>query len=245
MENFLVSDPPLKQVVATTYEVGLRQNLSLNGGKLEWKTALFRTDSTDDIINVASIVQGRGFFQNVPGTRRQGVEASIEYRAAQWFAYTGYSLTDATYQFAGDLPSPNNPMADANGNIHVVPGNRIPGIPLSQGKLGIYFTPTPQWTLGGDIAVVGSRYFVGDDANQNAKLPGYWVANLRVTYQVTPEVQIFGLVNNLFNQRYALFGTYFDPTSVANAGLPIVLTDHRTEVLGPPFAIYGGIRITF
>ena len=91
--------------------------MSLEGGKLEWKTALFRTDSTNDIINVASIIQGRGFFQNVPGTRRQGVEAGIQYHSTQWFAYAGYSLIDATYQFSADLPSPNNPMADANGNV--------------------------------------------------------------------------------------------------------------------------------
>ncbi len=158
LENFLVSDPPLKQVVATTYEVGLRQSLPLYDGKLEWKTALFRTDSTDDIINVASIIQGRGFFQNVPGTRRQGVEAGIQYHSTQWFAYAGYSLIDATYQFSGDLPSPNNPMADANGNVHVAPGNRIPGIPLNQGKLGLYYMPTPEWTVGADMAVVGPQY---------------------------------------------------------------------------------------
>jgi iron complex outermembrane receptor protein len=76
-------------------------------------------------------------------------------------------------------------------------------------------------------------------------LPGYWLVNLHASYQLTKEVQIFGLVNNLFNRRYALFGTYFNPEDVANVGLPVVLTDHRTEVLGPPLAAYGGIRITF
>jgi len=136
-------------------------------------------------------------------------------------------------------------MADANGNVHVVPGDRIPGIPLNQGKLGLYYMPTPEWTVGADMAVVGRQYLVGDDGNQNTKLPGYWLVNLHASYQVTNNVQLFGLINNLFNKRYALFGTYFDPTSVANVQLPIVLTDHRTEVLGPPLAVYGGIRITF
>jgi iron complex outermembrane receptor protein len=58
-------------------------------------------------------------------------------------------------------------------------------------------------------------------------------------------VQLFGLVNNLFDRRYALFGTYFDPAAVANAGLPVILNDRRTEVPGPPLAIYGGLRVTF
>jgi iron complex outermembrane receptor protein len=95
------------------------------------------------------------------------------------------------------------------------------------------------------MAVVGSRYFVGDDANQNPKLPAYWLVNLHASYQLTKEVQIFGLINNVFDKRYSLFGTFFDPGDVANVGLPIVLTDHRTEVLGAPLAAYGGIRITF
>src|SRR5207245_8854878 len=83
LENFLVSDPPLKQVVATTYEAGLRQNLPINGGKLEWNAGLFRTNISDDIINVASVIQGRGFFQNVADTRRQGGEASNQSQSAQ------------------------------------------------------------------------------------------------------------------------------------------------------------------
>ena len=245
LENFLVADPPLKQVTGDNYEAGLRDKLTFDGGRLEWKAGLFRTDLGNDIINVASTVQGRGSFQNVPGTRRQGLEASLQYRSTQWFAYAGYSLTDATYQFTGDLPSPNNPLADADGNVRVIPGKRIPGIPLHQGRLGLEFKPTPAWTLGGDIAAVGSRFFIGDDANQNPQVPGYWLANLHAAYQLTPNIQLFGLINNLFDKRYALFGTFFNPQSVANVSLPVVLTDRRSEVLGSPMSLYGGIRITF
>ena len=246
LENFLVADPPLKQVVINTYEAGLRSRLPLAGAQLSWKAALYRTDSSDDIVNVASAVHGRGFFQNVPGTRRQGIEAGAEYQAERWTFYAGYSLIDATYRFTGELPSPNNPMADVNGNVLVTPGKRIPGIPLHQGKLGAEFNPTPAWALGVDINVVGSSFFVGDDANQNPKLPGYWVANLHASYRVSEQVELFGRINNLFDKRYALFGTYFDTGSVANvSGLPVALTDARTEVLGAPLSVFGGVRIRF
>jgi iron complex outermembrane receptor protein len=242
IENFLVADPPLQQVVGKTYEAGLRGNGDFMEGRLNWKAGLFRTDSFNDIIQVASVIAGRGFFQNVAQTRRQGIEALVEYAKGPWSAYIGYSLIDATFQFTGDLASPNNPMADANGNIHVTPGDHIPMIPLNQVKLGADYAVTTQWKVGADVQVVGSRYFTGDEANQNTKLPGYWVANLHTTYQVTKDVQIFGVVNNVFNQKYALFGTYFDPTGVANTGLPIALTDHRTEVPGQPLAVYVGMR---
>src|SRR6516225_8191182 len=137
LEGFLVSDPPLQQVVARTKEAGLRGNVKLNGAPLDWKLGLFRTDSENDIIQVASIIQGRGVFQNVPATRRQGLEAGAQYQAAPWLFYINYALVDATYRFAGKLASPNNPSADADGNVFVTPGKHIPGIPLHQIKSGV------------------------------------------------------------------------------------------------------------
>jgi iron complex outermembrane receptor protein len=242
LEGFLVSDPPLQQVVSKTYEVGLREGGAFAGGKLEWKLGLFRTASTNDIINVASPIQGRGVFQNVAATRRQGVEAGANFRSARWLVYGNYSYTDATYQFTGLLASPNNPMADANGNILVTPGKRIPGIPQHQFKAGADYALTPAWTVGADLTAVGTQYFVGDDANQNDKLPAYWFVNLHSSYQISKNVQVFALVNNVFNKTFATYGTYFDPQSVVNA-IPVVLTDHRTITPAQPLAVYGGIRI--
>ena len=63
-----------------------------------------RTDSLDDIIHVASFINGRGFFTNVEGTRRQGVEAGAQYKSQTWLAYANYSFIDATYRFTGDIP---------------------------------------------------------------------------------------------------------------------------------------------
>jgi iron complex outermembrane receptor protein len=124
-----------------------------------------------------------------------------------------------------------------------VSGNHIPGIPQHQFKAGAEYLVTPEWKVGADLVAVGSQYFVGDDANQNQKLPAYAVVNLHTSYQVTKNITLFALVNNLFNNKYALYGTYFSPDGTSKAGLPIALTDQRTEVPGQPFAIYGGIRI--
>lgn len=243
LESFLVSDPPLKQVVGHTYEAGLRGNSPVGDGTLDWKAGLFRTDSDDDIITLASFIQGRGYYQNVPQTRRQGAELSAEFRSPRWLAYAGYSLIDATYRFDGILSSPNNPSSDSDGNIFVTWGNRIPGIPRHQFKFGAEYLITPQWKFGADVVVVGERYYVGDDSNLNQKLPSYAVVNLHTSYEVNQNITVYGVINNLFDKRYALFGTYFEPEGTAKAGLPIALTDQRTQVPGQPFAIYGGIRV--
>jgi iron complex outermembrane receptor protein len=242
LEGFLVSDPPLDQVVSKTYEAGLRGNAAVLGGRFNWKAGLFRVDSSNDIIQVASVIQGRGVFQNVDATRRQGLEAGLEFRSAQWLLYANYSYIDATYEFTGLLASPNNPAADEDGNIQVTPGKRIPGIPQHNFKAGVDVLVTPQWKIGADVIAVGSQYFVGDDANQNDKLPAYWFVNLHSSYQISKNVQVFALVNNVFNKTFATYGTYFDPQSVVNA-IPVVLTDHRTITPAQPLAVYGGIRI--
>jgi iron complex outermembrane recepter protein len=242
IENFIVSDPPLQQVVAKSYEAGVRGVRALNDGRLEWKLVGFRTDSENDILNVASQIQGRGVFQNVAATRRQGLEAGANFQSAQWLVYANYSFIDATFQFTGDIASPNNPSADADGNVHVTPGKHIPGIPQHQLKVGFDYAATPLWKFGADVIAVGSQFYVGDPANQNEKLPAYWVANLHTSYQLRKDVQIFGVVNNLFNQKFGVSGTYFEPQSVANSGIGVTLTDQRMQTPVAPLAIYVGLR---
>ena len=74
--TFLVSDPPLKQVVSHTYEAGFRGSHDLSFGKLDWKLGAFRATNTDDILAIPDpVLQGFGYFQNVGDTRRQGIEA--------------------------------------------------------------------------------------------------------------------------------------------------------------------------
>ncbi len=242
LEGFLVSDPPLKQVTSETYEAGLKGKQPVNGGNVDWKAGIFRTDSTNDIINVASAIQGRGVFQNVAGTRREGFEVAALFRSERWFAYANYAYLRATYRFTGDIPSPNNPSADAEGNVHVTPGKLIPGIPQHQLKAGAEYAPTPEWKVGADLIVVGSQYFVGDDANQNERLPAYWVANVHASYDPSKNLRIFGLVNNVFNRTYYPYGTYFDPQSVQNA-ITAALTDQRTLTPGQPLSAYVGMRV--
>ena len=242
IESALVADPPLQQVVSKTFEAGLRGNMPLRDGRLDWKVGAYRTGVSDDIIHLASNIQGRAFFANVPATRRQGVEAGATYQTPRWMAYANYSFLDATYQFSGTIASPNNPMADDDGNIFVRPGNKIPANPAQQFKFGAEFAVTPEWKVGADIAVVGSQYFVGDDSNLNAKVPAYWVTNLRTSYQINKEVQVFAIVTNLFNQKYYTYGSYFELGGVAKA-IAFAFTDPRTVTPAQPLGIYGGVKV--
>ena len=112
-------------------------------------------------------------------------------------------------------------MADTNGHIFVVPGNHIPAVPDYRFKAGAEYAVTQDWKVGADLNAVGSQYLVGDQANQNAKVPAYWVVNLNTSYQVTKNVEVFGLIRNLFNQHYYSAGTFFEPARSHSSISPI------------------------
>ncbi len=246
LENSLVADPHLEQVVAHTYEAGLRGTQAIfERGQADWKAGFFRTNSTNDIVSLASPITGLGFFENVPSTLRQGVEAEANFRYGNLSAYVNYGFVDATYRFAGPLASPNNPL-NIGGNVFVTPGDHIPGIPRHQVKFGGDVAFTPKLKLGSDVLVAGAQYFAGDDANQNPKLPLYWVANLHVSYQMDEHVQFFGLVNNIFNNRNATYGAFFNTGTDAQLASPISFTnDPRTITPLQPISFYGGVKVAF
>ena len=240
IDNALVGDPNLQQVVSYTFEGGLRGQFDIAKGLLNWTVGGFHALNTNDIIPISSPLIGHQFFQNAGNTLRQGIEANVTYKQDRWNVYANYTYVDATFQNALTLQSPFNPFADANGNIFVVPGDHIPGIPDFRFKLGGEYQITDPWKFGADLNVIGSQWLVGDQSNQNPKLPAYWVVNLHSSYKVTENVEVFGLVRNLFNQHYAVFGTFFDVTSYPYLNL----TDPRTFVPGIPFAGYLGVRGT-
>ncbi len=249
LDNFLTSDPPgLKQVVARTYEAGVRGRFAAEavgaGGRVEWNAGLFRTDLSDDILNVPSSIINSGFFQNVGDTRRQGLEASLGYRDDKWRVTTSYSYIDATFESPITLNSPNNPAADANGHIQVQPGNRLPGIPKNRVKLDTDYAMTDQWSVGGNLIFETTQFYFGDSSNQNPPLPGYFIVNLRSSYHVTDNVEIFGLVENLFDRKYSTFGIFGDVTKTPLPGVPNA-SDPRFISVGAPLAAYGGVRVRF
>jgi iron complex outermembrane recepter protein len=245
LANFFVGDPNLKQVVAHTLEVGVRGTVATNDSDhVNYNLGLYRSNLDDDIIFVNSVTLNRAFFTNVDQTRRQGIDASIEYKTPRWSAYAAYTYTDATYQSGFVEAAGSNPAADANGNINISPGNRLPGVPLNQGKLGLTFRPTDKWTIGGVLIAQSGQFLVGDEANLTPQLPAFFTLNLSTSYQVTPHVQLFASVENVTNERYYTFGT-FSPTSSVFISQAPNATNPRAYSPAAPVGGYGGLRITF
>jgi outer membrane receptor protein involved in Fe transport len=245
ISTFLVADPPLKQVVSRTVEAGLRGSEELNIGTLDWKIGGFRATNSDDIMAIPSpVLQGFGYFQNVGSTRRQGIEAEAKLRSAALQVYASYALVDARFLDELQVGS-NSPFADANGNIQILPGNVIPAVPRHRIKAGVDYSVTDAFKVGGDALFVGSQYYAGDGSNQAPKLPSYTVFNLRASYQVDKNVQVYGRIDNLFDNRYATYGTFFDTGAIPNLSNGTAFTDARSVSPARPRSFYAGVKVTF
>jgi iron complex outermembrane receptor protein len=249
----LAGDPPnLRQVVSRTAELGLRGKSSIAAASTEvsWNLSVFRTLLHDDIFGIATAVS-QGFFQNIGDTRRQGFEAGINYRAERWSGFANYSLVQATFQSPLTVPSPSNPYQNALGDIQVEPGDHLPGIPDHRLKLGVDYKLIPDWTLGATVNYVSSAYYVGDESNQLAPIPGYTTVNLHTAYKPIEHLQFFASINNLLNRKYATWGILSDPTGIGAPGIPPngvtngPGVDNRFLSPAAPFEAFGGVRIIF
>ncbi len=247
LPSSLASDPPtLRQVVSRTWEAGLRGRFAMAGDGLAWSAGYFRTDVHDDIYAVATSLSA-GYFQNIGGTRREGIELSARYTGSRLSAYASYSYIEATFLSAFDLPSASNPLQDVFGDIHVRPGGSLPGIPKHRLKLGADYEIRRGWQAGASLAWLSEQVYRGDDSNQLAPLAGYAVVNLHSTLNLTRRLSLFVMVDNALNARYATFGILGDPTSVGAPGVPAdgVGVNPRFQSPAPPISAHGGVKLRF
>ena len=244
IEGFLTDDPPLDQVVGRTGEVGFRGQGKDFGGRYTWGAGVFRTLASDDILPITND-SGRAYFVNAGDTLRQGVELSATYETSKWNVYANYAFIDAT------LDKCSQPD-DEGECAFLTEGDRLPGIPRHRFKAGLEYWLTTKWKVGTDLVAASNQPFY---RNENAReaglfntLGGYTRVDLHTSYDITEHIQVYGLVKNLFNQKYGLYGTYFDTEEadiVSQAVGGPELADARTISPSMPFAAYGGVKVKF
>jgi outer membrane receptor protein involved in Fe transport len=240
LPNSFLADPPLDQVVGRTWEVGARGRL---GHLLSWNAVLYRTDLEHDLLFV-SVTGLKGFYKNVPGDRRQGLELGIDGSAGPLTFSADYSYIDATYQSSFTESSPSNSRANASGLVTVQAGDRIPDIPRQSIKLSLEYAFTPQFSLGADFIARSSQYARGDENNADVhgRVPGYATVHLDAHYYPAPRWDIFLSVDNLFDREYANFGqlgenVFATPAERFDAAHAV---DTQFRAIGPPRTIWVG-----
>ncbi|WP_334146754.1 TonB-dependent receptor [Hyphomicrobium sp.] len=245
IESFLTDDPPLDQVVGRTGEIGLRGQGFYNGGRYTWGAGLFRTMSEDDILPIINDT-GRIYFVNAGDTLRQGVELTATYETRTWNVYANYAFVDAT------LDKCTNPGEEGD-CAFLESGDRLPGIPRHIFKAGFDYWLTHKWKVGADLVAASNQPLYPNEEKEEADedgissmLGGYTRVDLHTSYDITDNIQVYGLIKNLFDQKYGLYGTYFeadDAPDLRPGGTGF--ENPRTISPAQPFAAYGGVKVRF
>jgi iron complex outermembrane receptor protein len=267
LPNALASDPPLEQVVARTYEVGVRGTL---GRDATWNLGVFRTDNRDDIIFISTSAAA-GFFTNFGKTRREGIEAGLAGRPGRFSWAANYTYLEATFESSACLLSENNSsrgtsICPSDDEILVSRGDRIPGIPRHSFKLSAGYDLTDAWSIGANLVAFSSQFVRGNENNQHragtftddfgetrtflhaGKAAGYAILNLHTHYRFARNWEVFARVDNVFDKEYFNGGALGENTFNAAGVFETNSEDWTRETFfapGAPRAGWIGIRYTF
>ena len=267
LPNAMAGDPPLRQVVTKTWELGVRGKLA---PAVNWNIGVFRAENYDDILFVADNAAGFGYFKNFGQTRRQGLELGMSGKAGKIDGGASLTLLDATFESAETVNGTGNSSNDAaspglNGNINITPGNQIPLTPRQMFKLHVNYQASSAWAIGMGMNAVSSLLARGNENNQHqpnginflgaGDVGGYAIFDLSVQYRASPQWRFFAQVSNLFDRQYAtaaqLGATAFDangrfvarPLPAVGGAFPLVQSTFLSP--GAPRAISVGLRYEF
>lgn len=238
--NAFLADPPLDDVIARTIEAGFRgQN-----GSISWNAGAFYTQLKDDLFFFPDVEDDvndprltLGNFDNIDKTARAGLELAANglHDNLRWFS--SYSYVRATFE---DRFLYAREVDDDVETFEVTKGDRLPGIPEHNIKIGVDYAFTPKLSIGATASYHSSQYFRGDEANQDKKISAYRVVNLHGRYKLNKNVQFFAKVDNLFDSQYQNFGLYGEPDEAPG----LDLEDPRFVGAGAPRAGWIGFKVS-
>jgi outer membrane receptor protein involved in Fe transport len=217
LPNAMAGDPPLKQVVTRTVELGLRGKA---GASLQWNAGIFSAENQDDILFVADNQAGFGYFKNFGQTRRQGLELGLSNGQGNLRWGAQYTWLNATYQSSETVNGTGNSSNDSassgtpglDGNITIQAGDRLPLVPQHMLKLFADYAATPALSLNASMVAVSGSLARGNENNGHVadgkfyqgpgETAGYAVFNLGANVSLTQKWQLSAQVNNVFDTRY-------------------------------------------
>jgi outer membrane receptor protein involved in Fe transport len=268
LPNALASDPFLEQVVARTFEAGVRGRVNNN---LNWNLSAFRTVNRDDIIFISTSAAA-GYFTNFGETKRQGIEAGLSAKLGRADLHVSYGFTKATFESSACLLGENNSTRGTSANcasddeIFVSAGSIIPGIPKHSLKVGLDFNVNERWAIGASALYFSDQFVRGNENNKHqagtftdnfgetreflgsGKVGSYGILNLHTSFRVGKGFEIFGRINNVFDKKYFTSGALGENPFDVDRNFQTNSEDWTRETFfgpGAPRGIWVGLRYEF
>jgi outer membrane receptor protein involved in Fe transport len=270
LPSAMADDPPLKQVVAKTYDFGARGALT---DEVKWNASIYHAMNHQDLQFIrAGDSTSRGYYSNVGRTQRQGLDFGLSGQHDRFKWSSSYSYIRATYDSDFSLVNGSNSSApddddDPKKNIFEVrKGNRMPSIPEHQFKLRAQFDVTPKWSIGSNLIYFSDQYVLGNENNQHqgntaaclsdgslrnndaacgsGKIKDYTVVNLDSQYNFGGGWKAFAKAVNIFDHDYYVAGRLAE-TMFNESGTYGPEIKSRGVIPGAPRAAWIGVRYEF
>ncbi|QJB68264.1 TonB-dependent receptor plug domain-containing protein [Parasphingorhabdus halotolerans] len=195
--------PDLLPETAKSYEAGLEQTWL--AGAVTTSVIVFRRDIRNQIAFAACPVlpdpapaicannqRPFGTTLNIERTRTTGVEAALTIKPTEKLTiHANYTFLDAENRSNGS-------------NL----GNELARRPSSSLYLNIDYQTAFGLKLGSDLQIVGDSF---DDLANSRRIDGYALVGIRTSLPIAESFEIFGRVENLFDEDYQTatdFGTF-------------------------------------
>ncbi|WP_276670498.1 TonB-dependent receptor plug domain-containing protein [Chlorobium limicola] len=179
------------------WDAGIEQRIT---DGLKVAATYFRTDYEDRI----DFDMTDWKYVQVDGTTKtRGVESYIELRPADGLSLTG----TYTYTYTED--------AD---------GNELKRRPKHKASLNASYAVSDKATVSTNMQWVGTRLDTGaksEDCEATGKLDSYFLVNLTGSYRLNDHVELYGRIDNLFDEFYEEAWKYATPGRSAYAGVKV------------------------
>lgn len=214
--------PNLAPSTYNNYELGLR--MAFLKGRLKLDSALYRLDGRDTIVSY-TIAPGLSENRNAGRTRGQGLEFGMNYDAGQIDARIGTTI--ATHKFQTYKVS----------GSHDYSGKDMPQAPSDITTAELGYKPIAGARVALELIHQGDYWM--NNAN-TVRYAGHTLLNLRGSYRVSKEFEVWLQARNLTDQRYA------DSASSSYSGLGAYLPDTQNSYTpGAPRSLMAGLTYTF
>jgi iron complex outermembrane receptor protein len=214
-------NPLLDPIRSTTYEVGTRQAIRIDGGPLRGLTydlALYHTRVRNEIVPY----RGGRFYFTAASARRSGAEIGLTLEASGGITFQT-ALAYQRHRYGRYLVDSVHYLNPNPGRFADYTGNRVVGVPEFTYGASLGVEPRALRPLRLRLGLQGTSSYFADDANQ-VRVAAYHTAS--VTVGLDDPVAVggglgirgFATVNNLFDADY-IASAFLNPDVVG--GVPV------------------------
>lgn len=187
-------NPALLPEESESWDVGITHSFLERRAQIG--VTYFERDSTNLIGFVSTATPPFGFYDNTELASAKGWEFGLAVRPVDGFDVAlNYTSIDA---------------------IDETTGNKLTRRAEDKASLVVDYRMKNGIGIGATVLVVGDSF---DNASNTRQLDGYVVTDLRASYGVTDQLEIFGRVENLFDEEYETVYRYGQPGRAVFGGV--------------------------